>query len=557
MARLITVHPNRQTIPLDGFWDFVREAKPRRSPPAAAAFRETLPVPGVWESSFRHFNYRGVGWYRREFVLPGAAPVDLRLAFGAVTHSAEVFLDGRRLGAHHGPHTAFEFVVPAVRPGTHMLAVRVDNTHGPDKPLHRPGQDIYLFGGILQPVTLEILPPVAIRSASALPRKVGSRWLLDVEVAVAGKAPSVTATLDGRPLGSVPLRRNGNGSATFDVGRVELWSPESPRLYTIRLEAGPDAWQERIGFRTVSVRGKAILLNGKPLWLKGVNRHEHHPDFGPALPPTIHARDIEILKQMGANFVRGSHYPNDPLFLDLCDEHGILFWEELSHWHASEADLGSPLFLQRSLEQLDEMVTQHAHHPSIILWGMLNEADTHAPVARKVVGALTRRFHQLDPTRPVTFASDRPERDCCLDLVDVVSCNTYPGWYVGSFDEAPNKLAEMIRLLNKRAGGKPIILSEFGAAAITGCRSSENRKWTENYQADLLTRLLETIRDSGRVCGVAIWQYCDVRTCETAWYARPREYNNKGILSDYREPKLAFYAVQKAFTAAARGATVA
>jgi beta-glucuronidase len=553
MARLLQTHPTRPSIALDGLWDFLPETKPLKTPPSASAFTEKLPVPGVWESAFRHFEFRGFGWYRRPFTVPGQAPVTLRLAFGAVTHTAEVFLDGRSLGSHHGAHTAFDFIVPAVKPGAHTLCVRVGNTYGPDNPLYYPQQDIYLFGGIPQSVTAEVLPPAFLLSASAMPRQAGKRWLLDVAVRLAnhgdeGARPSsVRVTLDGRDLGAVPLRRDGSASAALDAGAVALWSPASPRLYTVRLDAGADAWQERIGFRTVAVRGQEILLNGEPLTLKGVNRHEHHPDFGSALPPSIHTRDIDILKKLGANFVRGSHYPNDPLFLDLCDEHGLLFWEELAHWQPRQEDFRNPVFLQRSLEQLNAMVGQHRHHPSIILWGMLNEGATFKPGARPVVAALARRFRKLDPSRPITFATCAPLGDRCLDLVDVVSCNTYPGWYSGRMEEAPGTMSDLIRKLAKRAGGKPLIMSEFGAAGITGVRSFEDRKWTETYQAELLRRLMGAIRESGRVCGVAIWQYCDVRTSAAHGLGRIREYNNKGILSDFREPKLAFHALQEAF----------
>jgi beta-glucuronidase len=552
MARLIETFPLRPQLSLDGVWDFVPESKPLKTPPPSKAFSEKLPVPGVWASELRHFDYRGFGWYRRVFTWPGKAPATLRLAFGAVSHTADVFLDGKRLGSHHGAHTAFDFIVPAVKPGLHTLCVRVGNVYGPDNPLYYPQQDIYLFGGIPQSVVIESLPADSIRSASAVPRKTGARWMLDVSAGLhsaSGQpaAGQLRVSLDGRSLGVLKIGRSGAGRATFDAGPVKLWSPESPTLSLVRLETEEDAWQERIGFRTVEVRGRQILLNGKALTLKGVNRHEHHPDFGSALPATIHARDIAILKTLGANFVRGSHYPNDPLFLDLCDENGLLFWDELSHWQPRKEDFQNPLFLRRSLEQLDDMVAQHRHHPSIILWGMLNEAATFLPIARPVVKALARRFRKLDPTRPITFASCSPNADVCLDLVDVVSLNAYPGWYSGTLDVAGATMTEHIRNFARRAGGKPLIVSEFGAGGLTGARSFEDRKWTENYQAELLIRLMDAIRETRRACGVAIWQYCDVRTSAAHGLGRIREYNNKGILSDYREPKMAFYALQKSF----------
>lgn len=520
MDRLIRNFPNRTRIDLDGLWEFApTDGRPR-------VYREKLPVPGVWESAFRHFRHRGQGWYRRVFeAAHGGA---LRLHFGAVSHQARVWLDGRYLGEHHGGHTAFEFIVPQVKAGPHELTVLADNTYGPHNPLFHPGQDIYLYGGIPRSVFAELLPPRPLAGVAVLPRLTPRGWKLELH----NVPRDARVTLDGdKP----------------DLRKVELWSPENPRLYTVRIATDDDVWQERIGFRTIATRGRQLLLNGRPLILKGVNRHEFHPDFGPALPLTIHLRDIEILKELGANFVRGSHYPNDPVFLDLCDEHGILVWEELSHWQPKEADLKNPLFRQRSLDQADELVAQKQHHPSIFLWGMCNELDSHVRAARPVIRELARRFRQLDPTRPVTYASCRPREDRCLDLVDVVSFNIYPGWYWGKLADAAANTGELIDMVDRRSGHKPIILSEFGAGAMTGVKSIEPRRWTENYQAGLLRQVIDTARRSGKVSGVAIWQYCDTRTSEDRWSDRIREYNNKGIVSERREPKLGYYSAQEAF----------
>jgi beta-glucuronidase len=514
MHRLLNNHPNRPHIDLNGLWDFAPAAKRPR------VFREQLPVPGVWETAFRHFRYRGQAWYRREFDVPARG--DLRLYFGAVSQWARVWFDGQFIGEHQGAHTAFEFVVPDVSAGPHEVAVLVDNTFGPHNPLHYPKQDLYLWGGIPRSVFAEVLPARALTGVAVRPRKTKRGWTLEHRNVPRG----AKVTLNG------------------DLADIEEWSPARPRLYTVRVEHGDDVWQERIGFRTIETRGRQLLLNGEPLILKGVNRHEFHPDFGPALPLTIQLRDLEILKQLGANFVRGAHYPNDPLFLDLCDEAGILFWDELSHWQPKEADFKNPRFLEMSLHQADEMVRQHESHPSVILWGMCNELASHVRAARPVLRQLTARFHQLDPTRPVTYASCKPREDVGLDLVDVVSFNIYPGWYWGKLADTAAATAELIRLNRQN---KPLILSEFGAAAMSGVKSIEARKWTENYQADLLRQVINTARTSGQVSGVALWQYCDVRVSEDRWWDRIREYNNKGIVSDRRDPKLGFYAVEELF----------
>ncbi len=526
MPRILPTFPNRVRIPLDGLWDFTPQDKPTAKPPGRHA--ERLAVPGVWESSYQHSNHRGFGWYRRSFVVPTAQPVNLRLVFEAVSHTGKVWVDGKFVGEHYGAHTEFEFVLPAVKPGKHEVAVLVDNTFGPHNPFFSPRQDLYMYGGVPRPVYVEILPDQPLANVAVLPRKTKSGWRLDLR-----HVPrDAKLTLDGQEP---------------DLRRVELWSPTNPRLYTVRVETATDVWQERIGFRTIETRGRQLLLNGKPLVLQGVNRHEFHPDFGPAVPATVHQRDIEILKRLGANFVRGSHYPNDPLFLDLCDESGLLFWEELSHWQPQEADLKTPLFLERSLEQLEEVVTQHQHHPSIILWGMCNELDSHVPAARPVIKALADRFRQLDPTRPVTYASHKVREDLCFEFADVISLNIYPGWYWSSLPDTGKVTQELIAVGVKRGGRKPMILSEFGAAGMDGVRTFETRKWTEDYQVEVLRQIIRAAQQSGIVSGVAIWQYCDVRTSPNQWSNRIREYNNKGIVTEYRQPKQAWYAVQELF----------
>jgi len=508
---------------------------PGARPPAASAYRERLAVPGVWESAFRHSQHRGAGWFRREFHVAGAEPVTLRLVFEAVSNVGRVWLDGRLLGEHIGAHTPFEFEVSGVTPGAHVLTVLADNRFGPHAPLVYPQQDLYLYGGIPRTVYAEVLPRRPLRAPAALPHRTPRGWVLDVR----GVPRDAVVLLDGR--------RIGHGPGRHPVARVQLWTPAAPRLYTVRIETAEDAWQERVGFRTIEARGRRLLLNGKALELRGVNRHEFHPATGPAVPPAVHLRDIEILKHLGANFVRGSHYPNDPLFLDLCDEHGILVWEELLHWQPRAADWTDPEFRRQSLAQLDEMVRRDWHHPCIILWGMLNEGATHLPAARPVVRALAQRFRALDPTRLVTFASMHPHDDCCLDLVDVASLNMYPGWYGCELEEVQARATASIRAIARRAGRKPLILSEFGAGAIDGVRSFESRRWTEGYQSEVIRAVMVAAARTRLVSGVAIWQYCDVRTSATLWPTRIREYNNKGLLTEHREPKLAYHTVRDLF----------
>jgi beta-glucuronidase len=338
---------------------------------------------------------------------------------------------------------------------------------------------------------------------------------------------------------------------SIPAGSPALWSPESPVLHRLQVELMEkgtgrvlDVFQQRTGFRTIECDGEDLLLNGEKIRLAGVNRHEFHPDFGPSLPLAVQVRDLEILRKLGANFIRISHYPADPVFLDLCDQFGFLVWEELSHWQPKEPDLASSAFVAASMQELEEMVQRDIHHPCVVLWGMLNEASTDAPAARPIVKMLVDRFRELDPSRPVSYAS-MTDDDVCLDLVDVISRNLYPGWYGGRLDAVAPAVRQVVNFLREKAPGKPILLSEFGAAAGAGVRSFEVRKWTEDYQAELLVRAVDSASAAG-ISGVCIWQYCDVRTSPEHGLDRFREYNNKGLVDEFRRPKAAFEPVSRA-----------
>jgi len=550
MGRVISNSPKRICHSLDGVWEFEPVAATCNDKPSV--FNEKLPVPGVWESAFKYFSYRGQGAYRREFEVVADKPADLRIVFEAVSHTARVWLDDEFLGEHYGAHTAFEFYCRDVAPGAHTLTVLADNTFGPHNPLTKATQDVYTYGGIPRPVCFEILPEVFIAHACATPLKEDDEWHLQVAVRLesmkTNSMPSTAVvTMNEERLGEMHIGLDGSGGGIFNVGNVNLWYPSSPSLYTVSVTAGGDVWRERIGFRTISTQGRKLLLNGEPIVLQGVNRHEFHPDSGSALPPVVHFRDIEILKRLGANFVRGSHYPNDPLFLDLCDENGILFWEELSHWQPDAEDMASEAFRRASLNEIAEMVGQHRHHPCIILWGMMNEAETNAPVAKETIKLFADRFRELDPTRLVTYACNHLDDDVALESADVVSVNLYPGWYGSGLDDVDEAVARTLATLKSRAPGKPVIFSEFGAAALKGVRSFEPRKWTEDYQSELIRRIVSLAQASGVVSGAAAWQYCDARTSSDRSLDRPREYNNKGILTENRDPKLAFHALREQF----------
>jgi beta-glucuronidase len=321
-------------------------------------------------------------------------------------------------------------------------------------------------------------------------------------------------------------------------------------LHEVRVVLGQDDYTVRVGLRKLSIVDRKLCINNEPCFLQGVNRHEVHPDFGHAVPPELQLKDLQLIKQLGANFIRGSHYPQDPRLLDWCDELGLLVWNEAIGWQHRVEELVNPRFVQAQAAHISEMLAMSENHACVIMWGILNESASHQQLGRAAFEALFQHLRKLDPSRPVTFATCHPHDDLCLDLVDIVSVNTYPGWYVDSLEKVPAKLSELLQELRAKEPHKPILVSEIGAGALFGCHAREAPHWTEEYQAQLLDSVLDTLLTKAPDCaGICIWQFTDCRVSNAVpgVLGRPRGFNNKGLLDEYRRPKLAFETVMKWF----------
>ena len=338
----------------------------------------------------------------------------------------------------------------------------------------------------------------------------------------------------------------------LEIDDVKPWSPENPQLYSVELQVTRgkeilDDIIDRFGFREICVEGQKILLNGKSLRIKGVCRHEDHPDYGCALPYQTIYNDLVLIQQMGANSIRTAHYPNDEIFLDLCDELGILVWEE-NHARGLEEDrMRHPLFEAQAEAVIREMILNHYNHPSIFIWGILNECASETTFGRSCYEKQFDLIRKMDDTRPYTFASCKFFQDICFDLPNVISCNLYPGWYVDK--PVKDYLEEVYHWIEEdgKGKGKPFIVSEIGAGGLYGCHNAYHGKWTEEYQADALTEQVSECLNFPECMGVYIWQFCDVRVSREWFAGRPREMNNKGIVDEYRRPKAAYTKVAEIF----------
>ena len=552
MLRTFTTSKIRPCVSLDGLWCMT--ANDREWQVYVPGCRET--VPGLE-------NYRGVSVYERTVEAEG----NLLFTFSGVSHTARICLDGIELGRHEGAYTGFSVLAADVKPGEHRLAVEVDNSFGEANALSIPN-DYMTYGGITRSCRMEKIGSAYLSHLQLIPYKSGEDWMLEVRVRLNGASgitsSEVVCILEGteRILGeaSVGAGMQKEFRGRFPVRSPRIYTPENPAFTYVRCvlrENGKDIDDliERTGLRTIRAEGTKILFNDQPVRIRGFNRHEDHGLFGSSLPPAAMVQDLQLIRDLGGNAVRTSHYPNDPYFLDLCDEMGILVWEESHARGLSEEQMHHPLFLRQSRQCIEEMILRDSSHPCIFIWGLLNECASCADSCRPIYQELIGLIHSLDPSRPVTYATcypgsevtgEKPETvkkgfsdgDQCLDLCDVVSFNSYPGWY----HNAPCKeYLEKVRTWARQHGGenKPYIVSEIGAGAIYGFRSRTNDKWSEERQADLLQEQLEAIVSNEDTCGVFIWQFADCRVSSECFYGRPRTMNNKGILDEYRRPKLA------------------
>ena len=378
--------------------------------------------------------------------------------------------------------------------------------------------DWYAYGGISRGVELHRLGPGPRRRRQdrhGLGRRAAHRSPHRLHRRQPGPA-ALAIECDGRALlaETVDLEPPAPSTGPSRSLGPHRGRPADPRLSLLAVNLGDDDLRERFGLREVATANGRITVNGEPVRLLGVNRHEAHPQFGHTQPATLLVNDVQQLRDLGANFVRGSHYPLDPLFLDLCDEAGILVWCESIGWQYPVEHLTDPSFVEAQLAHIDEMVAAARNHPSIILWGILNECPSWSEAGRPVYAALLGRLRELDPTRPVTYASVNAHDDLCFDLVDVVSANTYPGWYFGDVPDIPAELDRIGAHVDALGhADKPLIISEIGAGAVPGHDRSAHcgpRTTRPNSSPPSST----TSRRPGPDLRSAIWVLGDFRTTE-------------------------------------------
>ncbi|ELZ24167.1 beta-galactosidase [Halosimplex carlsbadense 2-9-1] len=564
MHRTFETTTERRQRTLDGQWEFLTdpgnegyEADYGESFPTEEADR--LSVPSSWNAHREYADYVGPAWYRRTFET--RAEGSQLFTFHGVARDATVYLDGEEIASHEGSYTPFTGLARNLDAGEHELVVRADNTRR-EATLPHDDADWFPHGGIHREVVVERVPDVYVRNLAVDYDLYGDEATVAAEVTLHNVGPrpaepDLTVSVgDASVTDSVEVDGMDAATATLalDVEDVDRWTPDDPMLYDVEArlhgeraerEGGAfvDDLRDRIGFRTVSTGGREILVNGEPVDIAGVNRHEDHPEWGSAQPLRVQERDLDLIRRAGCNAVRCSHYPNHPRFLDLCDEAGVLVVEEIPLWQVDESTMVSTQ--ERAQRTLLEAIERDRHHPSIFAWSLSNECANDEATVVEGTRKLKWTADGVDGSRLITVASNSDwegETDGVFEFCDFLSVNAYWGWY------RDGDWGEFLDGIEADYGEKPIVVTEFGAGAVPGDRTHEGRKWSESYQADLLADCVDLFRERESVAGFTVWQFCDTLTDPDRAMTRPRTRNNKGVLDEYRRPKEAYRVLRDRLT---------
>jgi beta-glucuronidase len=563
-------------------------------------------VPSAWDVYRPELNgYEGVGWYRRVVnVSRGDISSPLALRFEGVNYACVVWVNGVAVGGHAGGHTAFELdIVRAVRPGRNVVAVRVENIPSQDRvPQAKVGW--WHYGGILRDVTLLVRSSVYLADAAldATADENGRGGLLRVrlELVNAGRQPvgvDVSADVGGRWKTRqeivIGVRATRSGRATLKLELAcrgaRLWSPRSPALHDLRIRIRDvkgrllDERGCRVGFRTVTVDDRRLLLNGRPLRLCGVNYHEQYAGSGPCGTETQVRQDLNLIKRLGANFIRAAHYPHQPCFYKLCDELGLLVMDEIPLWQVAVPGTRVTVANIRALraaarQQVREMIAQNRHHACVGIWSVGNENSPFRRDVAKLISGLLREARRLDATRPVTYVtapwnnappwySDEPP----LAEADIICLNEYFGFMHGEAwkpgekykalrpeeiaTKALPRLKQGLEWAERRFPDKPILITELGEEGLRGAAGIA--KGSERFQAECLRQHLRLLLARERVAGVAVWCFADYLVHRRAAQPMPGigfftfPLGLTGLVDFDRQPKAAYAAVRKLFRSAA------
>lgn len=497
-------------------------------------------LPCCWNMTDRMYMlYEGSMVFTRKFIYAKQHDDErMILKIDAANYICRVFINKKYVGMHRGGSTPCYFDITDHLEHDNRIILQCDNTRRNNQ-VPTIDTDWFNYGGIYRDIELIRVPKVHINDFKIALEPDSNFSKINVKVTMSENY-SGSAKLEIPELGiSQDINvNNGVGELIFDA-KLELWSPEKPKLYDVTLECAGDKVSDRVGFREIRVKGMDIVLNGKLLFLRGISCHEDSVPNGKALTDEERLENIRSAKELGCNFMRVAHYPHSERMAQLADELGLLLWEEIPvYW---EITFDSEDTYNDAENQLKELITRDYNRASVIIWSVGNEnPDTDERL--RFMSRLAECAHKLDHTRMVSAAclvnyEKNAIEDRLEQYLDLIGLNEYCGWYTAEWRMLPE-------LFENSDPKKPVIITEFGADAYPNLRGTITDKGTEDCQAYVYERQIENIRKIPYIKGMTPWILHDFR-CPRRTSVNQRYYNTKGLLSaDKKHKKLAFYVLQ-------------
>ncbi|HEY3383590.1 MAG TPA: glycoside hydrolase family 2 TIM barrel-domain containing protein [Vicinamibacterales bacterium] len=563
-AGLIASVETRHTVSLNGSWHFIVDPYEqgyydyRHQPRKDGYFQkaqpkskrdlieydfdksDTLVVPGDWNSQKKElFYYEGTIWYERTFSYKKAAGARTFLYVGAANYFSRLYVNGTAVCEHEGGFTSFNCeVTDALKDGDNFVVFSVNNQRRRDA-VPTDTTDWWNYGGLTRDVELVEVPAIFLEDF-LLQLARGTTDLLSGWVQLnGGSQPVIVRIPELHVEQKVTTDASGRGEIRLQAKGLQPWSPEQPKLYDVELEAGGEVVRDRLGFRTVEVRGRDILVNGKPVFLRGVSVHEEAPlRPGRASSEADATTLLGWVKELNGNFARLAHYPHNRNMARVADRTGVFIWSEIPvYW---TIDWENPATLANARRQLAEMIRRDKNRASVVLWSVGNETPV-IPPRLTFMRELVRTAHELDPSRPVTAALETHYAEPNVKVIDdplgkeldVLGCNEYVGWY-----ERTPEDADLITW--KTVYDKPLVMSEFGGDARAGLHGGTDERWTEEYQENLYRHQITMLKKIDFLRGTSPWILTDFRSPRRVLPGVQDNYNRKGLISDRGEKKKAF-----------------
>ena len=569
---LISNVPNRNTTSLNGVWNYIvdpyqtgfysfhLDQYDKQEKPAKGAFftnyhavnkqelveydfdkSPTINIPGDWNSQVPELKYyEGNVWFKKSFDYNLAANKRLFVYLGAINYKADVYLNGKKLGTHEGGFTPFNYEVTSiVQPKDNFLVIKVDNTrHKEDVPT--VNTDWWNYGGITRDVTL-IEEEASFIEDYNVQLKKGNANVISGFIKINNLDPAKNQVSIAIPELKINYKGKigADGILNFEIPakKISYWSPESPKLYDVVLTFNGQKLNDKIGFRTIETQGDKILLNGKPIFLRGISIHEENAKGGRANSEEDALRLLNWAKELGCNYVRLAHYPHNENMVREADKMGLMVWEEIPvYW---TVEFKNENTYKNAQDQLTAAITRDKNRASIVIWSMANETPV-SDARNTFITNLVNHTKSLDNTRLISAAlltHNGKIDDEIGKSLDIIAFNQYLGWYGGNLENAE-------KTFWTTPYNKPVFVSEFGGDAKAGFHGEKNERWTEEYQEYLYIQNLKMIEKIPHLSGTSPWILVDFRSPKRLLPGIQDGYNRKGLISNDGEKKKAFYIMQ-------------